>query len=156
MEALPLTPNGKVDRRALPAPESVQVMVTPTCVPPRNATEQALAEIWGELLRCKSISVHANFFHLGGHSLLATQVISRIAGAFQVELPVRTIFEAPTIAGLAEAVLRAQQEEPSGASAIIRREGSTHASKLLARLERLSEAELQTLLTDSKLKDILS
>jgi amino acid adenylation domain-containing protein len=156
MEALPLTPNGKVDRRALPAPENVQVMVTPTCVPPRNATEQALAEIWGELLRCKSISVHANFFHLGGHSLLATQVISRIAGAFQVELPVRTIFEAPTIAGLAEAVLRAQQEEPSGASAIIRREGSTHASKLLARLERLSEAELQTLLTDSKLKDILS
>jgi acyl carrier protein len=98
LDALPLTPNGKVDRRALPVPG---VGVEELHVPPQTPTEERLAEIWGEALRIERVSSCSNFFDLGGHSLLAMQVVSRIRTAFQVELPVRSLFEAPTLAELA-------------------------------------------------------
>jgi non-ribosomal peptide synthetase component F len=103
LEAFPLTPNGKVDRRALPAPDGA-LQLTTEFVAPRNATEQAVAAIWAEVLRRPSVGVHDDFFALGGHSLLATQVISRIHARLQRELPLRTLFEHPTIAQLARLV----------------------------------------------------
>ena len=127
-------------------------MATQNGMAPRNATETALARIWGELLGRKSVTIHENFFHLGGHSLLATQVIWRIAGAFQVELPVRAIFEAPTVATLAEAVAQAQRESPSTASVITPRACERTSNDLLERLNKLSDAELQALLHNPKLR----
>ena len=104
LETLPLTPNGKIDRRALPAPDSSSLLVD-TYVAARTPIEEGLAEIWRTVLKVEQIGIHHNFFELGGHSLLATQVMSRVRQAFQVELSVRALFEAPTIAGLAELTL---------------------------------------------------
>jgi amino acid adenylation domain-containing protein len=101
LEALPLTPNDKVDRRALPMPDRIR-SVEETFAPPLTPFEEALAGIWSEVLRLDSVGIHDNFFELGGHSLLATQVISRLPQAFGIELPLQTIFEAPTLGELSE------------------------------------------------------
>jgi amino acid adenylation domain-containing protein len=100
LDALPLTPNGKVDRRALPAPDQSRPDQSVTFVAPGSPIEHQLVDIWAEVLRLEEVGIHDNFFELGGHSLLATQVISRLRQAFGVELPVRTLFEAPTVADL--------------------------------------------------------
>ncbi|MBG1243496.1 non-ribosomal peptide synthetase [Nostoc sp. NZL] len=102
LEALPLTPNGKVDRRALPAPDTVRPELDKGFVAPRTPVEDLLAGIWSQVLSIERVGIHDNFFDLGGHSLLATQVMSRLYKAFQIELPLRYLFESPTIAGLAE------------------------------------------------------
>ncbi len=102
VDTLPLTPNGKVDRVRLPAPDWTQA--TTAHVAPRTPTEETLAEIWQNVLGVPQVGVHDNFFALGGHSLLATRVISRVQQAFQIAIPLRAIFEAPTVAGLAAAV----------------------------------------------------
>ncbi|RME54593.1 MAG: non-ribosomal peptide synthetase, partial [Deltaproteobacteria bacterium] len=111
LSQLPRTPNGKIDRGALPLPQEIRPQ-TPF-VPPRNPLETRLAEIFGQILNVEKVGVFDNFFELGGHSLLATQLLSRIRDAFQVELPLRTIFEAPHIAGLAEAVTAARADGPA-------------------------------------------
>ncbi len=98
LESLPLTAHGKVDRAALPAPEPVRASGSAS---PRTAAETALAEIWKELLGIEQVGLEDNFFELGGHSLLATQLVSRIRAAFAVEMPLRSVFENPTLAGLA-------------------------------------------------------
>jgi acyl carrier protein len=100
-EALPMTANGKVNRQALPPVEGEQAAPEHEYVPPRNAVEQVLAGIWAEVLGREFVSVQDNFFELGGHSLMATQLISRIRGALHVLVPLRAVFEAPTIAALA-------------------------------------------------------
>jgi amino acid adenylation domain-containing protein len=102
MDALPLNANGKVDRRALPAPATT--VDDTTAAAPRNETERRVAAIWSEVLGIAPIGIHRNFFDLGGHSLLAVRVISRVRGQFPVELPLSALFEAPTIAALAEQV----------------------------------------------------
>ncbi len=99
LDKLPLTPNGKIDRQKLPAPESLAL--SKPFVAPSTPTELALAQIWQEVLRKPSISADDNFFDLGGHSLLATQVVSRVRERLNVEMALRSIFETPTIAGLA-------------------------------------------------------
>ncbi|WNG56874.1 amino acid adenylation domain-containing protein [Archangium gephyra] len=101
LDALPLTPNGKVDTKALPAPEASSLQSAAAYVAPRNELEQRLADIWAQVLHVERVGIHDHFFELGGHSLLATQVVSRIRSAFQVELPLRALFEAPTVAALA-------------------------------------------------------
>ncbi len=105
LEQLPLTPNGKVDRKALPAPTGAPTASQTSYVAPRTPTEETIANIWASLLKCERIGMHDNFFDCGGHSLLATQVVARIRDAFRLELPLRTLFETPTIAGLASVIL---------------------------------------------------
>jgi amino acid adenylation domain-containing protein len=104
MKALPLTPNGKVDRRALPAPESDRSHLEGEFVAPRDRIEEVLAGIFAQVLGAEQVGVYDNFFNLGGHSLLATQVISHIRTTFEIELPLRRLFESPTVAGLAAAI----------------------------------------------------
>ena len=101
LEFLPLTPNGKIDRRALPMPDSV-TFDSPNYLAPRTQVEELLVEIWAKLLGKEQVGVSDNFFELGGHSLLATQLVSRIRDTFQIDLPVRNLFEAPTIEQLAK------------------------------------------------------
>jgi amino acid adenylation domain-containing protein len=103
LDDLPLTPNGKVDRRALPEPE-LRPELSLTFVAPRTPIEEILASIWACVLGIEQVGVHDNFFELGGHSLLATQVISRVRDTMSVELPLRSLFEAPTVATLAQQV----------------------------------------------------
>jgi alpha-ketoglutarate-dependent taurine dioxygenase/acyl carrier protein len=104
LDSLPLTPNGKVDRRALPAPDRTGLKTEETFAPPRTPIEEVLAGIWAQVLGCESVDIHDNFFDLGGHSLLATQVIGRLRSILQIELPLRCLFESPTIAKLAESI----------------------------------------------------
>jgi amino acid adenylation domain-containing protein len=104
MDSLPLTANGKLDRQALPAPDSCRIEQDELVSLPRTPAEEMLAGIWAEVLKLSTIGIHQNFFDIGGHSLLATQVVSRLNQAFRVDLPLRTLFEAPTVVGLAERV----------------------------------------------------
>lgn len=110
LERFPLTPAGKVDRQALPAPVWGGLASAQASGLPRTATEEQVAAIWRDLLHIEHVGIHANFFELGGHSLLATQVLSRIQAVFQVNLPLRALFAAPTIAGLAEQIEAARQQ----------------------------------------------
>jgi len=102
LDAFPLTANGKVDRRALPTPDGRRPELDEVFVACRTPTEELLAAIWSQVLAVERVGIYDNFFQLGGHSLLATQVVSRIREAFQVEMTLRRLFEAPTVAGLAE------------------------------------------------------
>lgn len=113
LQALPLTANGKVDRRALQVDQdsrTAKVELTSSYQAPRNATEQLLADIWGEILHVRDVGVHDNFFELGGHSLLATQLVSRIQSLFQTTVPLRRVFERPTIATLSEIIMASKTE----------------------------------------------
>ncbi|HET8798152.1 MAG TPA: amino acid adenylation domain-containing protein, partial [Thermoanaerobaculia bacterium] len=107
LESFPLTPNGKLDRRALPAPEASALNIR-AYEPPAGEIEEILAALWQELLRVDRVGRHDQFFELGGHSLLAMQVVSRIRGAFGVELPLRDLFANPTLSALGEAVRAAR------------------------------------------------
>ncbi len=104
--ALPISPNGKVDRGALPAPDQDAYASTAAYVAPETAVEQLVAGMWSEVLGVERIGIDDSFFDLGGHSLKATQVLSRVYEAFGVELPLRSLLEAPTVRGLTEAIAR--------------------------------------------------
>ena len=104
LDALPLTTNGKVDRKALPSPNLIAVKEIIPIVAPTTSLEASLVEIWTQLLGRKQVGIHDNFFELGGHSLLATQLVSRIRDRLQLELPLRNVFETPTIAQLAQKI----------------------------------------------------
>lgn len=101
LETLPRTPNGKVDRRALPTPALASQKSADDLVPPRTATERVLTDIWRAVLGVERLGVHDDFFDLGGHSLLVTRVMARVRSGFEIDLPIRAIFEAPTVALLA-------------------------------------------------------
>ncbi|HEV7516040.1 MAG TPA: amino acid adenylation domain-containing protein, partial [Thermoanaerobaculia bacterium] len=104
LPALPLSDNGKLDRRALLALGGAEPATREAYVAPRTPVEETLAAIWSEVLRRERIGVDDNFFEVGGHSLLVTQVVSRLRGSLGIDLPLRALFEAPTIAGLAERI----------------------------------------------------
>ncbi|WP_164003013.1 non-ribosomal peptide synthetase, partial [Pyxidicoccus caerfyrddinensis] len=113
LEALPLTPSGKLARNLLPAPDAESLRGNAPFTAPRNPMEEKLAELFAAVLRLPQVSVTDNFFELGGHSLLATQVISRIRSRLRVELPLRVLFEAPTVAALATRIESASGTQAS-------------------------------------------
>jgi acyl-coenzyme A synthetase/AMP-(fatty) acid ligase/acyl carrier protein len=137
LAALPLTPNGKIDRQALPAPDPARPALEKAFVPPRTPVEAEIARIWAEVLGRDRIGVHDNFFELGGHSLLAAQVIYRLRETFLVDLPLPSLFEAPTVAGAAAVIVRGQADEDEQAK----------IARTLADIEQLSADEVHTLLT---------
>ncbi len=111
LNEMPLTPNGKINRKALPEPDRKHKALAATFVAPSNALEESLANIWANVLKVDRVGMDDNFFKLGGHSLLATQVLARVQVAFDLELPLRTLFESPTIAELAIRVEEALLDE---------------------------------------------
>jgi non-ribosomal peptide synthetase component F/acyl carrier protein len=142
LPALPLTPNGKVDRQALPAPE--QQGGGKGSLAPRTPVEEVLAGLWAELLGLERIGTADHFFDLGGHSLLATRVMSRLRGAFGIELPLRDLFEAPRLADLAarvEAALQAGSGSVLPPLAPVPREGALPLSFAQQRLWLVDQLE---------------
>ncbi|HEY0366999.1 MAG TPA: condensation domain-containing protein, partial [Pyrinomonadaceae bacterium] len=113
LDEFPLSPNRKIDRRALPAPDMSRPDVETALVLPRTPAEELMADIWAGVLGLEQVGMADNFFELGGHSMLATQVVSRIRDRFRVDLPLRALFQHPTVAGLVEEVVRlgAEAEE---------------------------------------------
>ncbi|MDJ0896806.1 MAG: amino acid adenylation domain-containing protein, partial [Alphaproteobacteria bacterium] len=120
LNSIPLTPHGKIDRRALLDTAGPFKFARPDFVPPRNPTEELICEVWSALLGIRLIGVFDNFFDLGGHSLVAGQVLARIANAFEVRLPLRALFEAPTVSELASRVEAARDTATDHAPAEIR------------------------------------
>src|SRR5947209_6370105 len=112
VQAWPLTPNGKIDRRALPAPQRTTAAGASSSLAPRSPLEEVLLGIWAQVLGVEQVNLHDNFFELGGHSLLAMQVVWRVREALQVELPLSCLFEARTVAHLAQ---RLQMSSPASA-----------------------------------------
>jgi acyl carrier protein len=105
LDALPMSTHGKVDRVALSTMNTAPGKNRRSSVQPRTSVEDELAKLWGEALGTNDIGVHDDFFReLGGHSLLATRILSRVRNAFQLELPLRVIFETPTVAGMADRI----------------------------------------------------
>ncbi|HEV3037471.1 MAG TPA: amino acid adenylation domain-containing protein [Candidatus Angelobacter sp.] len=146
LEELPLSPNGKLDRRALPAAGQQRWSVETEYVAPRNELEQSLVKIWSEVQGIKRIGVHDNFFvQLGGHSLTATQLISRVREKFNIEIPIRTLFEKPTIAQFGEAVAEhlKRTEQPSPAK--ISRIGDEQEQSSVD-VDKLSDEEVNAML----------
>jgi acyl carrier protein len=102
VDTLPLTPNGKVDRRALPEPSAARPTLQLPPAASRNPTEKTTADIWEAVLGVDQVGIHDNFADLGGNSLLAVQIVSRVYDEFHIELPLRLMWEAPTVAALAQ------------------------------------------------------
>jgi acyl carrier protein len=136
LEQLPRTPNGKVDRRALPEPGAVGPGGERFYVPPSNDGEREIAALWEEILEVERVGIHDNFFELGGHSLLATRVVARLQRSHGIQLPLRTLFELPTVAQLAPRVAA----ERKG------RDEHDKIAAALATLENMSEEEASRLL----------
>jgi amino acid adenylation domain-containing protein len=140
LDALPLTPSGKVNHQALPPPGRARPQLETAFVAPRTPVEQRVAEIWAEVLDLEQVGVHDGFLDLGGDSLRASQVLSRVAGIFQVSLPPQALFAAPTVAEMA-VVLVQHQAEMVGEAAL---------EQLFAELEALSAEESTHRLTDEQ------
>lgn len=140
LEELPLLPNGKVNRRALPEPDRSRPLLADAYVPPRDATEELVTEIWTNSLSIGRLGVFDNFFELGGHSLLITRVLAQISEVFQVELPARVFLESPTVAGVATALTK-HEATPGQVRAV---------AELNKKLNQLSAEELRTMLREKK------
>jgi len=153
LDALPLSGSGKVDRKALPEPDHQRSDDESEYEGPRNEKEETLAGIWASLLKIERVGINDNFFELGGHSLLATQLISRVREVFEVELTVRSLFNAPTIARLMSEI------EKCAASTVAQTRPAIHASprgnesldQLLARLSKMSDSEARAILQNKNM-----
>jgi amino acid adenylation domain-containing protein len=133
LDALPLTDTLKVDRKALPKPNGLRPEIAVPYAAPRNSIEAALAKIWAEMLELDQVGVHDNFFDLGGHSLAATRVISRVVLTFPLNLPVKVLFDSPTVAEMAEVIAAHRDNNPRNAS----------LDKILNEVELLSDEEAE-------------
>jgi amino acid adenylation domain-containing protein len=139
LDALPLLPNGKIDRRQLPTPDRTRADLATPFLPPQTRVEEALTDIWAEVLVLDRVGIHDNFLELGGNSLLATQIISRVISILQVEIPLRSLFESPTVADMAMVVTQNQ----------IKKAEQKDIERMLEELERLSDnAAKQSLSTE--------
>jgi amino acid adenylation domain-containing protein len=133
LDSLPLTANRKVDRKALPEPNQARPDLEATFVSPRTPAEDVVAQIWSEVLAVKHVGIHDNFFDLGGHSLLAMQLIWRLRKAFDVEMPLRILFENPTVAEFALKAAEAQAKKIA----------PRNAEDVLADLESLTDEQAE-------------
>jgi amino acid adenylation domain-containing protein len=147
MDVLPMTPNGKLDQRALPEFDAARLQTSHGYVAPRNEVEETLVEIWAEVLKIERIGVLDNFFELGGHSLLAIQVIARVRKYLGVEVPVRSLFQEPTVAALASALARARADGATPSAPIVPGLSVRRTrERLETRLRELSDEEIDALL----------
>jgi amino acid adenylation domain-containing protein len=142
MDYLPLL-NGKLDRKALPQPDGMRPALQQTYVPARNETEKELVRIWETVLDIHPVGVDDNFFDLGGHSLSATRVVSQVIKQFQLEIPLQSLFQSPTVAAMAVVITESQTKEI----------GEKDLLSILNRLESLSEEEARELLAEGVLPD---
>jgi aspartate racemase len=140
LPAMPLTAHGKIDRRQLPAPERSAMVADADYVAPRTAVEAVLAALWAEVLGVERVGIHDHFFDLGGHSLLATKLMLRVRDTFKVELALRVLFEAPTVAELAEQVI-VHERQPGQSEKIAR---------VWQRIQAMSEAEAAALTSQKR------
>jgi natural product biosynthesis luciferase-like monooxygenase protein len=138
----PLLPNGKVNRHSLPAPEQAGPELKKAFAAPSNPLEEALAGIWAEVLGLEQVGMHDNFFELGGHSLLAARLVSQVRDTFRVDLPLHSLFDAPTVAALARALI-AREAKPGQTEKI---------AQILKRLAAMSPEEAQQMLQRRKSK----
>jgi acyl carrier protein len=138
---LPLTANGKIDRRQLLelAREVSPQQDANEYVAPRTATEEVLADLWTEVLGVERIGINDNFFVLGGHSLLATQLLSRVEKIFNVDLPLRRVFETPTVLGLVDALALAYGDA----------EAIEDIAQMVKQLREMSDEELKQMMAVS-------
>ena len=137
LDAIPLTSTGcKFDRRALPDPGKERPDLDTPYVAPRTPVEEEVAKIWTEILALNLVGIHDNFLELGGHSLAATRVVSHVFKTFQVEIPLRSLFEAPTVAEMAAVIVESQARKLKQAD----------LDRLLTELESLSDNAAQRLL----------
>jgi acyl carrier protein len=141
LDEFPLTTNGKLDRQALPAPEGHRAELSEAFISPTTPVEEVLAEIWADVLELDHIGINDNFFDIGGHSLLAMMVISRVRETLEIEPPLRTMFESPTVAKFAAAILRDEDE----------RAGVEMKAQLLLKLSQLSDDEVEAMLDEENL-----
>jgi amino acid adenylation domain-containing protein len=147
VESLPLLPSGKINRKQLESRDLSTSASEDAYKAPRNETEETLAKIWSEVLKIKRVGVEDNFFELGGHSLLAVQVISRVRRILDVEISVRSIFEEPIIASLAEKVVKAKADGSKAHAPILKRAAPAGSREMLmAQLDKLSPEEIRALL----------
>ena len=138
LTALPLLPNGKLDPSALPAPTGERAALEQSYMAPSTPLEQLLAQIWIEVLGVERVGVADSFFELGGHSLLATQVLTRLRGVLDIDLPLRQFFEAPTVAGLAAAILRPSED----------RRRIEKTAELIVNVSNMSDEDVEVMLRD--------
>ena len=135
LDALPLI-NGKLDRMALPKPERIRPEVSQPYVSPRSEVEQELVWMWEEVLDVRPIGIHDNFFDLGGHSLAATRLISRVIREFHLELPIKALFESPTVAAMFTVIMQNQEN----------RAGRGDLERILSKVEAMSDEEAERVL----------
>ena len=138
LDVLPKLPGGKTDRLALTDPRSDRPELENSLVAPRTPIEEELAGTWAKILGLDEVGVYDNFLELGGDSLLASQVISRVIKTFQVEVPLRCLFEAPTVAEMALVIVQNQAKEAR----------QENLKRMLVELETLSDEQVQRLLSD--------
>jgi len=137
VDSLPLTPNGKLDRSALPRPDQAGPDLA-TYRPARTPAEETVVKIWADVLNVERVGIHDSFFDLGGHSLLATKVVSRVREAFHIDLPLRSIFQAPTVAELVAVITENQAKQL----------GEDYWRGMMSELDGLSEGEAKQLLAN--------
>jgi amino acid adenylation domain-containing protein len=153
IEAFPLLPNDKVDRNALPAPELARADSEGGYVAPGAPVEEMLAGIWAEVLHVERVGVDDNFFELGGHSLLAMQLMARVQEIFQTEIPLRRLFDQPTVAGLAALIEEYQGQQTHKKHAVIQTvpRGRNNFKHLLAQMEAHVAVDIKELADESQL-----
>jgi acyl carrier protein len=147
-EVFPLLPSGKIDRKTLASQTAARPIGERCYIAPQTPTQESLALIWRNVLGAEQVGITDNFFEMGGHSLMAMQVVARIRRVFDVEVPIRSLFEDPTIKGLANEVEEARAKGIRASTPIAPRTKTARLGKgaILAQLDKLSEEELQELL----------
>jgi len=139
LKSLPLTATGKIDRRSLPDPDRSRPELDTLYVSPRSPLEKKVAQIWAEVLSVEEVGIHDNFFDLGGHSVAATRVLSQVIQKFQLELPLRLLFQSPTVAEMAAVIAKHQGMNPGG----------EELARILTELESLSDEEAKSQLGEA-------